>query len=405
MGKKKENPAERVIQTAQQRYQETLQPSPVESIFSGVSNQFQDAYNQAVERQTQDYGNIMSAYENFRKNLGGPTRFNFERVRAERPAELGEAYGYLREAMPGYREFAETGGYSPTDIQELRARGISPIRAAYGNTMMQLDRARALGGDAGAPNYIAALSRAQRELPEQLAEAMTGVNAQLAQDIRQGRLAGLAGITNVGSTMGSLSSQEAARMLQAALANQSADLQAQQLAEQSLQNLRATELAALGGQSSLYGTTPGMAATFGNQALDAWRTRAGMEQARNQFGLGLLDAQLRGYGTPPGSEPWWKTALGVAGTVAPYAAIAFSSRELKEDIKPVKNTSKFAKYLKELPLYTWKYKGDKVKHFGPIAEEFKKKFGIGDGKTLHLADVMGVVLAAGKEAAANAKLS
>src|SRR5690606_15750616 len=122
-------------------------------------------------------------------------------------------------------------------------------------------------------------------------------------------------------------------------------------------------------------------------------TRAGMEQARNQFGLGLLDAQLRGYGTPPGSEPWWKTALGVAGTVAPYAAIAFSSRELKEDIKPVKNTSKFAKYLKELPLYTWKYKGDKVKHFGPIAEEFKKKFGIGDGKTLHLADVMGVVLA------------
>ena len=91
--------------------------------------------------------------------------------------------------------------------------------------------------------------------------------------------------------------------------------------------------------------------------------------------------------------------------MAPYVAMAASSRELKEDIEEVKDTSKFAKYLKDIPLYTWKYKGDKTTHFGPIAEEFKDKFGIGDGKTLHLADVMGVTLAAAKEMASQSKES
>src|SRR5262245_12056234 len=188
MGKKKDNPAQNVINQANTAYQNLQQPNP-------MTQQFQQNYQNAVQRNTQDYGNIMGAYEDFRKNLGGPTKFTFQNVSAPRPAELGESYGYLREAMPGYREFAATGGYSPTDIQELRARGMSPIRASYGNTMRNLDRARALGGAGGAPNYIAAASRAQRELPEQLADAMTGVNAGLAESIRQGKEFGLSGIT------------------------------------------------------------------------------------------------------------------------------------------------------------------------------------------------------------------
>jgi hypothetical protein len=403
MGKHKDKSSEVVQQQAQQRYQTTLQPSTSEQQFSSqVTPAFQNAFNNALATNTADYGNIMGAYGKFRSGLPKPTKFSYQTVKANRPAELGESYGYLRETMPGYREFAETGGYSPTDIQELRARGISPIRSAYSNTMMELNRARALGGAGGAPNYIAALSRAQREMPEQMANAMTGVNAQLAQDIRQGRLAGLGGMAGVGGTMGGLSSAEAGRMLQAAMANQSANLQAQGMSEQSRQANLANQLASIGGQASLYGTTPGMASTFGNQALDAWRTQAGMEQARNQFGLGLLDAQLRGQQVGQGETPWWQTALNVAGTAAPYVAMAASSRDTKKKIKLVKNTSGFAKHLKELPLYTWQYKGDNITHFGPIAEEFKEKFGVGDGKTLHLADVMGVVLAAGKEAVADA---
>lgn len=302
MGKKQSVP-DQVTQQAQQRYQETTQPTQTEQEFAPVSQNFMNNYNAAAERNTQDYGNIMGAYQQFRQNLGGPTKFTFQNVSANRPGELGEAYDSAR-------NFMNTGGYSDQDVQELRARGMSPIRAAYGNTMRELDRARALGGNGGAPNYIAAASRAQRELPGQLADATTTVNAQLADAIRQGKMFG----TNA---MGSWSSAEAGRQLQADLANQGADLQAQGMGEQSLQNLRQSELASIGGQASLYGTSPGLASTFGNQALDAYRTRAGMEQARNQFGLGLLGAQLQAYGSED-HTPWWQTALGVAGTAAPF---------------------------------------------------------------------------------------
>lgn len=317
MGKK--NTPQQTIDTAQQRYNTTTTPTPTENEFVPFSQNLNNQATSAFETNKQDYGNIMGAYQKFREGLGGPTRFSFQNVSAPRPAELGESYGILREALPTYREFAQTGGYSPTDIQELRARGVSPIRAAYGNTMMELNRARSLGGQSGTPNYIAALSRAQRELPEQLASATTDVNAKLAEDIRSGRLAGATGLRGVGGDIGGLASGEAGRQLQASLANQEADLRAQTLGEQSLQNLRQSQLASMGGQASLYGTTPGMSSMFGNQALNSYQLRSGMENARNQFGLGLLDTQIRGYGADQ-SEPWWKTALGVAGTVAPFFA-------------------------------------------------------------------------------------
>jgi hypothetical protein len=433
MGKKKtpeqqaaeaaaKNPATNVIQQAQTAYQGTQQPSANETAFGPISDQFMTNYNNAVGQNTQDYSNIMGAYQKFQEGLKS-TQFS-----APRPKELGKAYGYLDEAMPGYRDFAATGGYSPQDVQELRARGMSPIRSAYGNTMMEMDRARSLGGGGGAPNYIAAASKAQRELPGQMADAMTGVNAGLADSIRQGKQFGLTGISNTGSTMGGLASSEAGRQQQA-----------QAMTEQSLQNMRQMQLAGMGGQASLYGTTPGMSSMFGNQALNAWQQRAGMEQSRNQFGMGLLDAQLRGFGAQEGAkgDPWWKTALHYAGVAAPYVAMAvsdqnkktdiqpvgqnnnnyqfgqvnfpqndfytYSSRTMKHSIKPVGRSStvkgsNFTNKLKELQFYTWKYKGDDVKHFGPMAQDFKKKFGIGDGKTLHLADVMGVVLASQKEA-------
>jgi len=103
-------------------------------------------------------------------------------------------------------------------------------------------------------------------------------------------------------------------MLQAAMANQNADLQAQQLSEQSLQALRNTQLDALRGQTSLYGTTPGLASTFGNQALQAYQNRINLEQLRNQTGLGLLGRQIEAYGGQQASEPWWKQLLGMAGS-------------------------------------------------------------------------------------------
>jgi len=159
--------------------------TPLEKEFIPQSQGMYNTYRTGLGQNMQDYGNIMGGYNQFSQGLGGPTAFNYQNVNAPRPGELNESYNTLRGALPSYQEFAQTGGYSPTDIQELRARGTSPIRSAYGNTMMELDRSRALGGGYS-PGYTAALSRAQNELPGQMADAMTGMNAKLAEDIRSG---------------------------------------------------------------------------------------------------------------------------------------------------------------------------------------------------------------------------
>src|SRR6266516_2248597 len=203
-----------VAQTAAGAY--TSEPTPLEREFTPQSQGMYNAYQTGLGRNMQDYGNVMGGYQQFQQGLGRPTKFNYQNVNAPRPGELNESYSALRGALPGYQEFSQTGGYSPTDIQELRARGVSPIRSAYGNTMMELDRSRALGGGYS-PGYTAALSRAQTELPCQMADAMTGVNAKLAEDVRTGRLAGLQGMTGIGGEMGQLSSAEAGRQLQAGL--------------------------------------------------------------------------------------------------------------------------------------------------------------------------------------------
>jgi hypothetical protein len=274
--------------------------SDLEREFIPQSQSFYNAYSSAAGRQRQDYDTMMGGYGDWRSGVNNLS----SQIAQRRPQAITyNRSGDMQNAMTGYNEFAKTGGYSPQDIQEMRARGMSPIRSAYGNTMMEMDRARALGGPGGSANYIAAASKAQRELPGQLADATTNVNATLAQDIRQGRLAGMQGLQ------------------QGSLAEAGLDQRAKELTEQGLSAWEARQLASqemslrgLEGQRSLYGTAPGMASTFGNQALQAYQQRSQMEQLRQNTGLGLIDMQLRSLGqqAPPGT-PWWQTALN-AGT-------------------------------------------------------------------------------------------
>ena len=301
-------------------------PSQTEQQFSNMLPSFTNAYQNSVGTAQKDYGNIMGGYQNFLSNIPKPTQFSYQTVTPKTPEELNEAYGYLRETIPGYRQFAENGGYSNQDVQELRARSTSPIRTAYANTMQELSRAKAVGGGYS-PGYTAAVSRAQREMPGQIADAMTNINAKLAEDIRQGKLAGLQGISGVGHDIGGFASEDANRGLQAQLANQSAALQAAQLSEQSLQNRFGMQLSGLEGERGLYGTAPGMASTFGNQALSAWGNSMQAENARAQNAatyLGMANSNLAAQ-NQKGGVPWWRKAIGAA---AAGAATYFSGGAL-----------------------------------------------------------------------------
>lgn len=273
-------------------------------------------YNNAVSQSNKNYGDIMSGYGDISNNLTNignritsPTPYTPQTVNYSTPGELTTAYGTLGSAGKTFQDFADTGGFSAGDIANLRARGMSPITSAYGNTIEDLQQANRLGG--GAANYVAARSAAQRELPQQLSDAEQGVNANLAQMIQQGKLAGAQGLLGVGGEQGGLANTAEAQALGAAIANQGAGLQGaalnNQMNQEYINNLLSVQqgkLAAQQGRTGLYGTTPGAANMFGNQVLGSLNTEVNANKEDT-------------------SQPWYDTALGIAGDVLPFFSGGF----------------------------------------------------------------------------------
>jgi hypothetical protein len=99
--------------------------------------------------------------------------------------------------------------------------------------------------------------------------------------------------------------------------------------------------------------------------------------------------------TVAGGGSIWPSIISALGTIGGGVAMAASSKALK-DVDEEIDHEEVAKKLIGLPLHRWNYKGESQKHIGPMAETFSETFGVGDGKTIHLADVMGVMLAVNK---------
>ena len=76
-----------------------------------------------------------------------------------------------------------------------------------------------------------------------------------------------------------------------------------------------------------------------------------------------------------------------------------SSRESKENYRPV-NGRDLLDRLEKLPITQWNYinEADSVVHIGPVAEDFRKLFSVGnDDKSISTVDPSGIALAAVKE--------
>jgi hypothetical protein len=220
------------------------------------------------------------------------------------------------ESYAGMKEFSQTGGYSKEDIANMRARGTSPIRAAYANAERDQGRARSLQGGYS-PNAFAASARMAREQGQSAADATQNVEAGLAEARNAGRRYGLTGMQgtegqrlsadvdvskfntgldfegqkfNAGAysdaEQRNMAAQERAAASRAAAGAASADRAAAASAAS-----RADQLRALQGMTQLYGTTPGMAATFGNQLL------AGVGQG-GTIGTGFINAETAGQRLP-----------------------------------------------------------------------------------------------------------
>ena len=248
---------------------------------------------------------------------------------------VGQALGEHGDIYNRYSQFADTGGYSEADKAAIRQHAVSPIRAAYSNANREVERNKALQGGY-APGQGVLRARMAREQGQAASDATGNAEANIAQMVHQGKLAGMSGM------------------------------------------------------SGMYGATPGLANMFGNQMQGAQGMQLQGAGLQNQLGLGQEQNQIA-QGNMKG-VPWGSILKGV-GTAASFAAM--SDRNMKKDIKEVSSKDVVAK-LKKLKLYEWKYKGDDTTHVGPMAQDFKKVMEKGDGKTIHLADVMGISLATNK---------
>ena len=156
--------------------------------------------------------------------------------------------------MGQFQDFAKTGGFSPEDLANIRARSVSPIRAIYANANREVDRQRTLQGGYS-PGFNVAKGRMAREMSQGAADASTNAEAMIAQLLQQGKLAGMQG------------------------------------------------------SAGMYSATPGQAGMYGGMALDSTGQRLQGEDLQSRLSLGLLGAS-QNAAQLPGK---WESTVGRAG--------------------------------------------------------------------------------------------
>ena len=131
-----------------------------------------------------------------------------------------------------------------------------------------------------------------------------------------------------------------------------------------------------GNQSNLNLGTTGSSIGFGEQLLADKGAQAQLDAVK--------------AGRPSTSDKLFQAAIGIG------SAALISDENIKHDITKFDEETILEK-IADLDVGTWRYNEETGlstdKHIGPMAQEFKRVFGVGDGKTIALVDAIGVMLA------------
>src|SRR5665213_861562 len=306
-----------------------------------------DVYGGSLATTGQNYDSLMGNYNDLLASSKAspiapisstPTQpnINFAPTTAAQVSPSTTQYsqsGDTSTALGDLSGLASTGGYSDANIADLRARGVSPIRSVYANAQTNLDRQRTLQGGYS-PGYTAATAKMARELSDSIAGQVTNVNAGLAQNIASNKLSAApayasaagaeasrkAGIDTANtSAINTAASENAAARDNASQFNAQGNLNAQEANTKITQQNAANKLAVdqsnqgiaaknnqqlldiIKSMQSLYGTTPALANTFGNQALAANGQNIGVALDNNR---------------PPVANPLLSTLPGVGRSMS-----------------------------------------------------------------------------------------
>lgn len=142
-----------------------------------------------------------------------------------------------------------------------------------------------------------------------------------------------------------------------------------------------------------------------NQQANMYTNNAQYQNFQRQFQTlppGLQAALGFGTAFPPVNQGPSTAGSLIGGGMAAGGSILgamiltgmLSDRNMKEDIRPITSVRD---RLERLPISTWRYKGDSVRHIGPMAQDFQSAFEVGDGHVIYPIDVLGVLLQSQKE--------
>jgi hypothetical protein len=300
----------------QQRYESQINP---------VMDLMAENYARGSESNFGDYNNIMNQYNSIASGggaVGGGSGGGDYSYGAEEWTPENIKYNDPFSSYAGYEDFSKTGGYSPQDINNMRARGAAPIRAAYGNAEREVARQRSLQGGYS-PNAFALQGRMAREQGQLGADAAVNTEAQLAEARNKGRLAGLGGMSDIekqrlagdldvqkyNATINNQAKQSNVGARNAAAAGSASNNAAAAAAS------RSDQLRALSGMTSLYGTTPGMAQLYGDQVLSAIGQSGtfGQNQVKNEIAGQQLPGKYEQ--TTARAKDWIDTASRIANPI------------------------------------------------------------------------------------------
>jgi hypothetical protein len=257
-------------------------------------------FTAAANTQASDYDTIMKSYSDIlAKSAANPLTSQSVTSRYMVPQTSNyQQSADVTGSLANLSDLATTGGYSAQGIEDIRARDIAPTRGIYAQAQQEAERAKALGGGYS-PNFNAAQAQMARDESNQISNIDTAANAGIAQNVASNRIAAASPYAAASSSANAAKTAADARnadiINQINMANEQNRLGSSEFnSAGSLQAQTAnksTALGATGGQTSLYGTTPALTKTFGDQTMQA--TGAGQSQQqidqqkqRDLFSLG-----------------------------------------------------------------------------------------------------------------------
>jgi hypothetical protein len=232
----------------------------------------------AVDQQAGDYDNIMSGYKNLLDSpLTSQYQDLFNKMQTGGQATFQNTPD-AQAAISNLGELSRTGGLSEGDQANLRARGVSPIRAVYGNAQRNVNRQKSLQGGYS-PGHGALTARMAREMSQGISDANVNVNAGIAEMVQRGKL-------SASPQYASAAGQERDSRNTMEMFNKR-DLPGMQASV--LDRIGGLQSDALRGMTSLYGTTPALANLYGNQAQNTAQLQDNIKHRNRGSGMQVMN--------------------------------------------------------------------------------------------------------------------